>query len=93
MYFAYKVIGIDSYSMHARVANPQRGESTFFFPLSDSVARLGYEGANIQNIVPRKEVDETLKAHADYFSFALKLGIENNSEGCPIPAGMKWFDL
>jgi hypothetical protein len=93
MYYAVKVVGIDSYAMHARAANPERGESTFFFPISDSVARLGYEGANIENITPRKEVDEILKSHADYFAYALKLGIENSSDNCPIPATMKWFDV
>jgi hypothetical protein len=93
MYYANKVIGIDSFGMHARAANPQRGESTFFFPLSDSVARLGYEGNNIENITPREEVDEIIKSHADYFAYVMKLGIENASDNCPIPPSVKWFDI
>jgi len=93
MHFSQIVVGIDSYSMHARVANPNRGESVFFFPISENVARLGYEGNNIKNITPRKEIDDILKSHVDYYSFTLKLGIENSADNCPINPGVKWFDL
>lgn len=93
MYYANVVIGIDSYAMHSRVANPDRGESIFFFPLAESVDRLGYTGHNIKNIVPREEVQEILRESSDYFSFLFKFGIEDSSENCPIPPGTKWFDL
>lgn len=93
MYYANKVIGIDSYALHARVANPHRGESIFFWPLADSVQKLGYEGNNITNIIPREEVNEIIRNHADYFSYAHRLGIENSSDNCPIAPGVKWFDI
>ena len=93
MYYANMVVGIDSYAMHARAANLERGKSVFFFPISESVARLGYEGDNIENITPRQEVQDILKNHSDYFATVFKLNIENASENCPIPPTMKWFDF
>ena len=93
MHYSGTVVGIDSYSLHCRIANPDRGESIFFFPISENVVRLGYKGTNLKIITPRQEVDEIIRKHADYFSFILKLGIENSSDNCPIPPSMKWFEV
>jgi len=93
MYYANLVIGIDSYAMHCRAANPSRGESVFFFPVAENVQRLGYEGANIKNLVPRPEVQKLIKDHSDYFSALSKQSIENRAENCPVPVGTVWFDI
>jgi hypothetical protein len=91
-HYAAEVIGIDSYALHARTANPNAGPSTFFFPLSETVERLAYPGTNHKYKTPRKEVQDLLRNHQDYFATVFKLGIEDASENCPIPPGMKWFD-
>jgi hypothetical protein len=91
-YFANEVIGIDSYGLHSRSANPNAGASTFFFPLAETIERLAYPGSKHKYIVPRKEIQDMLRNHQDYFATVFKLGIENASENCPVPAGMKWFD-
>jgi hypothetical protein len=93
MHYGNEVVGIDSYALHARVANPNRGKSTFFFPLEDSVQRLSYEGNNIFNIIPFEEVRNLIHNHHDYYSTVFKYSIEDESENCPIPIGMKWFDV
>jgi len=93
MYFANEVVGIDSYALHARAANPSAGPSTFFLPLAEAEQRLGYKKENIKYLTPTAEVQELLKDHQDYFATVFKLGIEDASENCPIPVGQKWFDL
>lgn len=91
-YYANEVVGIDSYSLHARAANPDAGASTFFFPLAETVERLAYPGTKQKYKTPRKEVQDMLRNHQDYYATVFKLGIEDVSENCPIPPGMKWFD-
>ena len=86
-------IGIDSYGMHARMANPMAGPTTIFFPLAESVDRLGYKKNGCNNIVPVLEVQNLLKNHQDYYATVFKLSIENASENCPVPVGTKWFNL
>jgi hypothetical protein len=91
MYFANEVLGIDSYSLHARAANPNAGASTFFMPLAEAEQRLGYKIDNMKFLTPVQEVQDLLKDHQDYFATVFKLGIEDASENCPVPIGTRWF--
>lgn len=92
-YYCNEVIGIDSYGLHVRAANTGSGPSTFFFPIAETIERLGYANSNHKYIVPRQEIQDKLKDHQDYFATVFKLGIEDSSENCPIPVGEKWFDI
>jgi hypothetical protein len=91
IYFCQEFVGIDSYGQHARSANPDAGPTTIFFPLEESVSRLGYP--RFMNVVPTPEVQDMLKNHTDYYATVFKLSIENSSENCPVPAGTRWFNL
>jgi hypothetical protein len=91
IYFAQEVVGIDSYALHARHANLKAGISTFFFPLAESVDRLGYPKSSSRNIVPVQKVQDMIKNHTDYYATIFKLSIENVSDNCPVPVGTKWF--
>ena len=93
VYYANEVIGIDSYAMHARSANTLAGKSTFFFPLEESVDRLGYTKTNWTNIVPVQEVQDLIRNSQDYFASLFQHSIDSVSENCPVPAGTKWFNL
>ena len=93
VHYAAEFVGIDSYGQHARVANPNAGPTAIFFPLSESVDRLGYTKENWKNIVPVQEVQDMLKNHQDYYATVFKFNIENASENCPVPVGTKWFNL
>jgi hypothetical protein len=93
IYFAQEVVGIDSYAMHARAANLEAGPSTIFFPLAESVDRLGYTRSGWNNIVPTAQIQQMLLHHTDYYATVFKLSIENVSDNCPIPPGMKWFNF
>ena len=93
MYYSYWVIGIDSYAMHVRAANTANLKSTFFFPLADSVERLGYTKENWNNIVPVPEVQNLIKNSQDYFASVFQHSIDSVSENCPVPAGAKWFNV
>lgn len=92
-YYAQELVGIDSYSLHARAANSFAGTSNFFFPLVETIERLGYSSENMNYLVPRIEIQERLKDHQDYYATVFKMAIENASENCPIPAGERWFNL
>lgn len=92
MYYAYSVVGIDSYGLHVRAANPFTvGPSTFFFPLEESRVRLGYDLPNLKMLAPRPEIQEIIRTSTDYFANVFQYGIESGSENCPIPAGTRWF--
>jgi len=93
MYFANEVLGIDSYGLHARAANPNAGPSTFFLPLAESEQRLGYALKNMKYLTPSQEVQDLLKNHQDYYATVFKLGIEDASENCPVPIGTRWFNF
>jgi hypothetical protein len=93
VHYSMEFIGIDSYGMHARMANPMAGPTTIFFPLAESVDRLGYKKNGWNNIVPVQEVQDLLKNHQDYYATVFKLSIEDASENCPVPVGTKWFNL
>ena len=93
VYYCHEFIGLDSYGLHTRAANPTAGNSTFFFPLAETTQRLGYERVNFDYKVPTQEVQDKLKNHQDYFATVFKLSIEDASENCPIPPEMKWFDI
>jgi hypothetical protein len=93
MYYAQEVLGIDSYAMHARAANPNAGPSVFFLPLAETEQRLGYQKKTIKYLTPRQEIQDLLKDHQDYFATVFKLGIEDISENCPVVAGERWFDF
>jgi hypothetical protein len=89
VYYSADFVGIDSFGLHARAANETAGPTTIFFPLAESVERLGYP--QFKNIVPVQEVQDLLKNHQDYYATVFKLSIENEGSNCPIPVGMKWF--
>lgn len=93
VYFAAEVVGIDSYAMHARAANLAAGPTTIFFPLVESVDRLGYTRTGWNNIVPTAEIQQMLLDHTDYYATVFKLSIENASDNCPVPAGTRWFNF
>lgn len=93
IYFAHSFVGIDSFGQHARSANSSAGATTIFFPLAESVSRLGYTKQNWNNIVPVQEVQDLLKNHQDYYATVFKFNIENASENCPVPVGTQWFNL
>jgi ADP-heptose:LPS heptosyltransferase len=91
VHYAAEFVGIDSFGMHSRAANELAGPTTIFFPLAESVDRLGYAGKGWTNIVPTAAVQQMLLTHQDYYATVFKLSIENASENCPIPVGQKWF--
>jgi len=92
VHYAVEFVGIDSFGMHSRAANELAGPTTIFFPLAESVDRLGYAGKTWNNIVPTAQVQQMLLNHQDYYATVFKLSIENASENCPIPVGVKWFN-
>jgi hypothetical protein len=91
VHYAAEFVGIDSFGMHSRAANELAGPTTIFFPLAESVQRLGYP--QFKNIVPVQKIQDLLKNHQDYYATVFKLSIENASENCPVPVGTKWFNL
>lgn len=93
IHYAAEFVGIDSFGMHSRAANELAGPTTIFFPLEESVSRLGYAGKTWNNIVPTAQVQQMLLNHQDYYATVFKLSIENASENCPVPVGTKWFNL
>ena len=93
IYFSQSFVGIDSFGQHARSANPNAGDTTIFFPLAESVDRLGYKKENWNNIVPVQEVQDLLRNHQDYYATVFKFNIEDAGENCPVPVGTKWFNL
>lgn len=93
VHFAQAFVGIDSFGMHARAANPMSGPTTIFFPLAESVVRLGYTREGWTNIVPVQAVQDLLANHQDFYANVFKFSIENAAENCPVPVGMKWFSV
>ncbi len=93
IHYCSEFVGIDSFGQHARVANPNAGPTTIFFPLEESVSRLGYQKENWNNLTPTAEVQKMLLGHQDYYATVFKLSIENASDNCPVPAGTRWFNL
>lgn len=91
IHYCNEFVGIDSFGQHARAANSNAGKTTVFFPLTESVKRLGYDG--FQNITPRAEVQNLLKESQDYFASLFKHSIDSIGENCPVPAGTRWFNL
>lgn len=93
VYYAYSVVGIDSYALHVRAANPYTvGPDAFFFPLEESRVRLGYALPNVKQIAPRPEIQEMIKGSSDYFATVFQYNIESLSENCPVPPGVRWFN-
>lgn len=92
-HYGAEFVGIDSFGMHSRAANLNAGPTVIFFPLEESVDRLGYQKNNWSNVVPVQEVQDLLKTHQDYFATIFKFSIDSVSENCPVPVGTKWFDL
>ena len=93
VYYSPAFVGIDSFGLHARSANPNAGDTTIFFPLAESVDRLGYKKEGWNNLTPVKEVQDMLEAHQDYYATVFKFNIENAGENCPVIEGTKWFNL
>jgi ADP-heptose:LPS heptosyltransferase len=93
IYYANQFIGIDSFGQHARAANAYAGPTTIFFPLAESIDRLGYPYSHWNNLAPVQEVQELIKKSQDYYATVFKYSIESVSENCPVPVGTKWFNL
>lgn len=93
IHYCAEFVGIDSFGQHARAANLSAGSTTIFFPLAESVERLGYDLENFKNIVPVPEVQEIIKSSQDYYATVFKYGIEDVSENCPVPVGSRWFNF
>ena len=93
IHYAAEFVGIDSFGQHARAANPYVMDTTIFFPLEESVDRLGYRLNTFKNLVPVKEVQDMLKTHHDYYATVFKYNIEDAPENCPVPIGTRWFDF
>ena len=91
IHYAAEFVGIDSFGQHARAANPSAGPTAIFFPLAESVDKLGYALSTFNNLVPTLEVQNLLKAHQDYYATVFKFNIENASDNCPVPVGTRWF--
>lgn len=93
IYYAHTFVGIDSYGMHARAANPLAGETTIFLPLAESKERLGYPHKPYNWITPRPEIQDMLESHTDFYATLFKLNIDDVGENCPVPPGVKWFEV
>ena len=93
IYFATAFVGIDSFGQHVRAANETAGSTIIFFPLAESVDRLGYTRTGWTNITPTARVQQMLLAHQDYYATVFKYNIENASDNCPVPVGTKWFEF
>lgn len=93
IYFATAFVGIDSFGQHVRAANETAGSTIIFFPLAESVDRLGYTRNAWTNITPTARVQQMLLAHQDYYATVFKYNIENASDNCPVPVGTKWFEF
>jgi hypothetical protein len=91
IHYAAEFVGIDSFGQHARAANPNAGPTAIFFPLAESVDKLGYTLSTFNNLVPTLEVQNLLKGHQDYYATVFKFNIENASDNCPVPVGTRWF--
>lgn len=92
IHYASAFVGIDSFGQHARAANENALETYIFFPLAESVERLGYTRTGWTNITPTAQVQQMLLDHTDYYATVFKFNIENASENCPVPVGTKWFN-
>lgn len=92
IHYASAFVGIDSFGQHARAANENALETYIFFPLAESVERLGYTKTGWTNITPTAQVQQMLLDHTDYYATVFKFNIENASENCPVPVGTKWFN-
>jgi ADP-heptose:LPS heptosyltransferase len=93
VHYAAEFVGIDSFGMHSRAANELAGPTTIFFPLAESVDRLGYTRKGWINHTPTAAVQQLLLNHQDYYATVFKLNIENAGENCPVGVGVKWFNL
>ena len=93
IYYAAAFIGIDSFGQHARASNPEAGPTEIFFPLAESVDRLGYTRKDWINHTPTAQVQQLLLTHQDFYATVFKLNIENAGENCPVPVGTRWFDF
>jgi hypothetical protein len=92
IYYANSVIGIDSFGLHTRAANPDAKDSIFYFILEEMVPKLGYAHPGHTYITPRPEVKELLKDKQGYYANLFRFGIEELTENCPVPANFSnWF--
>jgi hypothetical protein len=93
IYYAHTFVGIDSYGLHARAANPLAGQTTIFLPLAESKERLGYPHKPFNWLIPVPEVQAMLESHTDFYATLFKLSIDDVGENCPVPPGIKWFEI
>lgn len=93
VYYAQEFVGIDSFGLHARAANTNAGPSTFFFPLPEIKDKLAYPQTDHNYILPTQQVQDLLKDSYAYYANLQRFAIDEPGVSCPVPAGMKWFDL
>lgn len=93
VYHAQEFVGIDSFGLHTRAANPNAGPSHFFLCLPEVRKRLAYESDAINYVPLTEEAYEKLKGDWGYYSSLWRYGLEEAADNCPVPAGMKWFDI
>ena len=92
VYYAQEFVGIDSFGLHARAANPNSGPSTFFFPLPEIKDKLGYKETDHNYILPTEQVQDLLKGEYAYYATLQRFAIDEPGVSCPVPAGIRWFD-
>jgi hypothetical protein len=93
VYYCNEFVGIDSFGLHARAANPNPGPSTFFFPLQENINRLGYPIDSFHYPKLTAEASNYLENSSGYYSSMSRFAIEESADNCPIPAGVKWFEI
>ncbi len=91
IYYAPKFVGIDSFGLHVRAAKGERTDTDIFLPIVDSVQRLSYSIVN--NILPSQEVQDLISKDPLFHSTIFRNGIQALPESCPVPQGVRWFDL
>jgi ADP-heptose:LPS heptosyltransferase len=93
VYYAQEFVGIDSFGLHARAANPNAGPSHIFIILPWQRKRIGYESDAIYYVPVNEEVEQLLEQNYSYYANVSQYSIEEAPENCPVPAGVKWFDI
>jgi hypothetical protein len=93
VYYAQEFVGIDSFGLHARAANTNAGPSHFFFIYPDTKVRIGYDKESFNYIPLNEEVKQLIAQNYSYYANVSQYSIEEAPENCPVPAGVKWFDI
>ena len=92
VYFAQEFVGIDSFGLHTRAANPNAGPSHFFLCLPEVRKRVAYESDAINYVPLTEEAYSYLESNWAYYATLSRYTLEEAPENCPVPIGVKWFD-